>query len=302
MSTHHDDADPRPGSESASAEQRRAELLGAASADDLSPAESQELDAMCAQDPDLARERSELREFSSMLRGNPGTWTTMTPPPSLREHVIAQVNAPQALPEDTASPESDPADESAPASALAQHARASGSAPASHTPVSDSTLERPDRGRARLRQSLALAACVAIGVVGTLGVQAILDPAPAAPDAPADGLVAEEPLGPPGELGAQEPVSFSDPGAGVEVDGALVAHTWGTETVLEIDGLAPGEAFTVVLVGADGDEIESGSFLGSELPVDCRMNGAVLREDVERLEIRDDAGRAITAAALPEVD
>ncbi|MBO0598827.1 hypothetical protein I2485_09225, partial [Nesterenkonia sp. E16_7] len=160
----------------------------------------------------------------------------------------------------------------------------------------------PARGRARLRQSLALAACVAIGVVGTLGVQTVLDSDDAAPGAPADGLVAEEPLGPPGELGAQEPVSFSDPGAGVEVDGALVAHTWGTETVLEIDGLTPGEAFTVVLVGADGEEIESGSFLGSEVPVDCRMNGAVLREDVQRLEIRDDAGQAITAAALPEVD
>ncbi|MBO0594464.1 hypothetical protein I2487_02210 [Nesterenkonia sp. E16_10] len=143
---------------------------------------------------------------------------------------------------------------------------------------------------------------MAIGVVGTLGVQTVLDSDDAAPGAPADGLVAEEPLGPPGELGAQEPVSFSDPGAGVEVDGALVAHTWGTETVLEIDGLTPGEAFTVVLVGADGEEIESGSFLGSEVPVDCRMNGAVLREDVQRLEIRDDAGQAITAAALPEVD
>ncbi|MBO0598826.1 hypothetical protein I2485_09220, partial [Nesterenkonia sp. E16_7] len=97
MSTHHDDADPRPGAESdaAHAAERRAELLGAASADDLSPAESQELDAMCAQDPELARELSELRELSGVLRGNLGSWTTMTPPPSLREQVIAQVHAPQ---------------------------------------------------------------------------------------------------------------------------------------------------------------------------------------------------------------
>jgi len=103
-------------------------------------------------------------------------------------------------------------------------------------------------------------------------------------------------------LGASEPVSFSDPGVGVDVDGSLVAHTWGTETVLEVDGLPVGDPFTVVLVGEDGREIESGSFLGSEVPVDCRMNGAVLREDVDRLEIRDDAGVTITAAELPEVD
>lgn len=300
MSEHHDDADPRLGPDSAP--DRRAELLGAAAADDLSPAESQELDAMAARDPELADELIELRELSEALHRNLGSLSEEAPPASLREKVLAQVHANQD------GPVRDPvAQDRAVQNDGSQHEQ-HGSRPAELPTSSDSPTHaaspRPSRRGSRLRQSLALAACVAVGVAGTLGVQAVLDtdPSGADPDETADGLVAEEPLGPPGELGSQEPVSFSDPGAGVEVDGALVAHTWGTETVLVIDGLTPGDAFTVVLVGADGQEIESGSFLGSEVPVDCRMNGAVLREDVERLEIRDDAGQAITAAALPDVD
>lgn len=318
MSGHHDDADPRlsddPGSE------RRAELLGAAAADDLSPAEREELDALCAQDPELARELEEMRTISSALRDSLGSWRDETPPASLRDAVMAQVNVEeiyqtavrQSKTPDHPTQTPTPAETSTPTPAPSPPATAQ-AAPV--RPESVDRVDRVDRNRAdqgrspagsgsRLRQSLALAACVAVGVAGTLGVQAILgtDPAGTDPSEPADGLVAVEPLGPPGELGSQEQVSFSDPGTGVDVEGALVAHTWGTETVLEIDGLAVGDAFTVVLIGTDGQEIESGSFLGAEVPVDCRMNGAVLREDVERLEIRDDAGLAVTAAALPEVE
>ncbi|MGJ9372126.1 anti-sigma factor family protein [Nesterenkonia sp. CF4.4] len=301
MSGHHDDADPRlsddPGSE------RRAELLGAAAADDLSPAESQELDAMCAQDPELARELEEMRHIGSALRESFGSWREEAPPGNLRDKVIAQVNAQQtseAAVRETPALHSPTPHAPAPRSS---EPRPSETRSAVERSQRNSVSQSAPRSGSRLRQSLALAACVAVGVAGTLGVQAIVDTDPAGtdPSESDDGLIAAEPLGPPGELGAQEQVSFSDPGTGVDVEGALVAHTWGTETVLEIDGLAIGDAFTVVLIGTDGQEIESGSFLGSQVPVECRMNGAVLREDVERLEIRDDAGLAVTAAALPEV-
>lgn len=326
MSAHHDDTDPRGGPDPAS--QRRAELLGAAAADDLSPAERQELDAMCAEDPMLAQELRELREISAALPGSLDAWRQAQPPESLRERVIAEVTAREsqrdgagrapAQPDRNAAsqgaePDDAEPDDAEPGFAKRRDAERKQSAqhPQEH-PVQPTPQQTrrgahgaaaPSRSRSRLRQSLALAACVALGVAGTLGVQAILDTDSDAQDPDeAGGLVAEEPLGPPGELGSQEPVSFTDPRAGVVVDGSLIAHTWGTETVLLIDGLPVGETFTVVLIGEDGQEIESGSFLGSEVPVDCRMNGAVLREDVARLEIRDETGGEVTAAALPDVE
>ncbi|MCH8570458.1 hypothetical protein LSI54_03645 [Nesterenkonia sp. AY15] len=206
MSEHHDDADPRltpagrlqassiaepesdpaskqgPARRSGPTSQRGAELLGAALADELSAAEQQELDAMCAQDPQLAEELSALREFRTALRRGLGSRHEEAPPV------------------------------------------------------------------------------------------------------------------PPGSL---EPLRFSD--RGIEVDGVLIARDRGTEAVVEIDGLTGEGSFTVALVAADGQEIESASFLGTEVPLECRMGWAVLREDVERLEIRDDAGVAVLAAELPDV-
>lgn len=199
MSEHHDDADPRlssgihsrviEGDESGpghasdqnadQASERRAELLGAAAADDLSEAEQQELDAMCAQDPQLALELGALREFGTALRRGLGSWCEDAPP---------------------------------------------------------------------------------------------------------------------GALGSLEPLTFSD--RGVDIDGVLIANRRGTETVLEIAGLPEGDTFTAVLVTADGQGIESESFLGSKLPVECRINATVLRRDVKRLEIRDPAGLVILAAEL----
>lgn len=83
--------------------------------------------------------------------------------------------------------------------------------------------------------------------------------------------------------------------------GDLVAHTWGTETVLEIAGLPAGERYAVVLVARDGDVYQSGTFLGSEVTIDCRMNAALLRPDVADVEIRDDEGVVVGVAHAPAV-
>lgn len=149
-----------------------------------------------------------------------------------------------------------------------------------------SAAERPKR-RERRQAAFALVAagCVVAGAGGTLAVQQIID---------------SPPDGPPGTYGAVEDITFStDPGE-VSVDGSLIAHTWGTETVLEIDGLEPGESFTVVLVADDGQEFASGTFFGSEVLIECRMNAAIMRDEVERVEITDDDGGLIAQAELPE--
>ncbi|GMA30114.1 hypothetical protein [Litorihabitans aurantiacus] len=156
---------------------------------------------------------------------------------------------------------------------------------------------RPVAGRARRRTGpWALAACVAAGAalaVGGLLGAGFRAPAPEA----------SPPQGPPGTLGAVEDVDLDGGPAAVDgasIDAVLVAHTWGTETVLEVEGLPPGEGYDVVLIGDDGREYDSGSFLGSAVAIDCRMNAAVMRAEVDRLEIRQADGGVVTAAALPE--
>lgn len=146
------------------------------------------------------------------------------------------------------------------------------------------------RRSARRFSTLSLGAVAAsalvVGALGTAGVSRIVD-------AP--------PEGPPGTLGAVEPVAFSGLPDGTEMTASLVAHTWGTETVLEIDGLRVGDTFEVVLTRDDGEELVSGTFLGSTRTVLCSMNAAVLRENVTELEIRDDGGAVVASAAVPDV-
>lgn len=134
---------------------------------------------------------------------------------------------------------------------------------------------------------LGAAASLAVGLGLGLGV-------PAMQSAP--------PTGPAGTLGAIEAVDFTGEPAGARVDGELIAHTWGIESVLEIDGVAPGESFSVIVVGTDGAEYDSGTFLGSEVVIHCRMNAAVLRAQVASVEVRTAAGETIAAAEVPGLD
>lgn len=141
------------------------------------------------------------------------------------------------------------------------------------------------RRRRRAGFALAAAGCVIAGGGMTLVIQHLLD-------AP--------PEGPPGTYGAVEEVSFDGEPTGVTVDGSLIAHTWGTETVLEIDGLDAEESFSVILVAEDGQEFASGTFFGSELLIECRMNAAIMRDEVTRVEIAAEDGDLIARADLPE--
>jgi len=144
------------------------------------------------------------------------------------------------------------------------------------------------RGR-RWAVGLALAACVAGGAVIGGGAVGLLD----GDDGPRPGA--------PGVLGALEHIDFSGEPAGVSIDGSLVAHTWGTETILEVAGLPAGESYSVVLVGADGASVDSGTFFGSTVTIDCRMNAALDRPEVDAVEIRDMSGAVVAAAELPAV-
>lgn len=86
--------------------------------------------------------------------------------------------------------------------------------------------------------------------------------------------------------------------AGVSADGAVVAHTWGTELEMVVDGLPVGETYTVQLVDRAGRVYPAGQFLGSERPVVCDMNAAVLRPDATTVQVLDNGGKAVLTADL----
>ncbi|MGN7967743.1 hypothetical protein [Microbacterium sp. 22296] len=131
------------------------------------------------------------------------------------------------------------------------------------------------------------AACLATGVaIGAGGAGMFGSPAPS---------------GPPGTLGAVEQIAVSDDARGVDVTAEVVAHTWGTEAYLEASGLDVGATYELVFVGVDGTEFTAGEVLGSDVPIVCRLNAAVLRGDAARMELRDTTDVVIAHAELPAV-
>ena len=60
-----------------------------------------------------------------------------------------------------------------------------------------------------------------------------------------------------------------------------------------------GESFAVVLVADDGEKFASGTFFGSEVLIECRMNAAVMRDDVGLVQITGDDGEVSAEAELP---
>lgn len=145
----------------------------------------------------------------------------------------------------------------------------------------------PRKRRRRWATPVVAAACLVGGVV--LGVNG------------AGFFESPVPSGPPGTLGALERVAVSDDRDGVDVSAEVVAHTWGTEAYLEATGLDVGVTYELVFVGGDGAEFSAGEVLGSEVPIVCRLNAAVLRGDAVRMELRDTGEAVIAHAELPAV-
>lgn len=246
---------------------RRAELIAAALASELTPAEATELDALRAQDPTIDED---LADFGVILGGirAVGSWDAFAPTPELEARVAGTTAVPDTAAADSA------ASGAVAGPTLAPVARAGGE-----------QRRRPARFR-RLALAAGAAACVVVGVGG-----GVLLAAPATP-----------PTGPAGALGAVEAVSFDGEPSGVEVDGDVIAHTWGTETVLTIDGLPAGDVYDVVVLDGTGREWSAGTFLGSEVTIDCTMNASVLREDAVEVQVRAEDGSAVATAALPSVE
>lgn len=252
--------------------ERRAELIAAALSDDLSPDERHELESMMRTDPSIAVEMEELGATVQVLGGiGAVAWLDDEPAPELRERVVSVGRATTGDGREVPNLEDSDLEVS---------------------DLEDSDLERRRRGRAQDRERRRWPRYVPAAAAGLVAGVAITAGAFLLGDRP--------PSGPPGTLGAVEGIELVGEPTGVEVDGSLIAHTWGTETVLEVDGLETGESYVLVLVSDSGDEYDSGTFLGSEVTIECRMNAAVMRHEVDRLEIRHENGAVVTAADLPD--
>ncbi|ROR72609.1 hypothetical protein [Bogoriella caseilytica] len=261
-------------------EDRRAELVAAALAGELSTEERAELDAMAASDPTVQAELTEMAEMLSGVRNAVPSWHDESPPPALRARVLEAAHA------EGEAGEHESADHVAGLPGAAADAE---TVPAPAAPRERSSTSMAADARRRRHSSWALVACFLAGVLVTVGGYV-----------GATTMQGGPPDGPPGTLGAIEEVSFDRQIEGARIDGVLVAHTWGTETILEIEGLPAGEGYALVLIDEDGQEYHSGTFFGSDVVIDCRMNAAVMRAEVDRLEIREEAGGVLIAASLPD--
>lgn len=141
----------------------------------------------------------------------------------------------------------------------------------------------PHRRSGSLKRRLTLAGA-AVAVVA-LGLAAALTGLPGTNEEP--------------RLGDVEPVSFSVAPEEVSVDGSVIAHTWGTEVVLEMEGLEDGETYTVNIETESGESVPAGTFIGdADMTVDCELNGAVLREDASAITATDADGNVVFRSEL----
>ena len=104
--------------------------------------------------------------------------------------------------------------------------------------------------------------------------------------------------GPPG-LGDEEPISFGSPPPGMTIEASVVAHTWGTELLMEAEGLEAGEVYAVSIEQEDGASVPTGTFIGvGEEEIDCALNAAVLRQNATAVVIADSDGDQVLRSNL----
>jgi Putative zinc-finger len=138
-------------------------------------------------------------------------------------------------------------------------------------------IDSARRRRRQLRWSGLAAAAICVVVIGLAGFTWLLEPAV-----------------------ALEPLSFSV-APGMEVEGHLIAHTWGTEIRLVVSGSRGGQTHRVTLVNEDGERVNAGTFIGiGDKQLRCTFTAALLRKEADRLEVRTASGELVFFANLPE--
>lgn len=139
------------------------------------------------------------------------------------------------------------------------------------------TLRPSSRRRSRRRFPIGPLAGVAVGAAAAvalvLGIGALDEDPPVVPT---------------------EAVAVSASLAGIEADGELIAHTWGTEIILVVDGLEAGGEYVAAFESTSGERIDAGTFLGiGDGPLRCRLNAALLRNEAVGFTVTDLDGTVV---------
>jgi Putative zinc-finger len=138
-------------------------------------------------------------------------------------------------------------------------------------------IHRARRRRRQFRWSALAAAAICVVVIGLAGFTWLLEPAV-----------------------ALEPLSFSV-APGMEVEGHLIKHDWGTEIRLVVSGSRDGQTHRVTLVSENGERVNAGTFIGiGDKPLRSTFNAALLRKYAARLEVRTPGGEPVFFTKLPE--
>jgi predicted anti-sigma-YlaC factor YlaD len=144
------------------------------------------------------------------------------------------------------------------------------------------------RRRRLFRWSTLAAAAICVVVIGLAGFTWLME----------QPEVSEHP-GP--QRAYLKPLSFSEVVSGVEVEGNLIAHAWGTEIRLVASGLPDGQTHGVTLISEDGERVKAGTFFGTgDKPLRGTFNAALLRKDAARLEVRTPDGELVFVAEPKE--
>ena len=97
-----------------------------------------------------------------------------------------------------------------------------------------------------------------------------------------------------------EPLKFFAP-LGMDVEGYLSKHAWGTEIELTVSGAHDDQTYVVTLVSEDGERVNAGTFIGAgDKPVRGTFNAALAREDAVMLEASTPEGEPVFFAEIPE--
>ena len=76
-------------------------------------------------------------------------------------------------------------------------------------------------------------------------------------------------------------------------------HTWGTELLFDVRGLADGTTYDVLYDTISG-EVAAGSLLAvADVVMKCRFSAAPLRADVRAIRLRDPDGAVALRSDLP---
>ena len=79
----------------------------------------------------------------------------------------------------------------------------------------------------------------------------------------------------------------------------LIAHAWGTEVALDVDGLSDGEVYWLWLTGDDGDRVGAGTFTGTGGEMHAVLASALPAEDARRIWLTDEADAIVLDAMIP---